>query len=497
MCLIGIDFGTTHCKAGAFSSDGRQLAIATAHTPAHADAYGTVWYPEEVWKTISGLVREVVAKLDPSEEVEGISASSVGESFILMDAHGEPVFPIIAWYDSRTLDQRDWWAQKLGEKRLREITGLPLDPIYSVNKLMWIREHAPEAYARGRRALLMADWITYKLCGSETTNYSLASRTMAFDLRSRKWSSEITQAAGIPEDIFGEAVPSSTRLGSLLPNVARELGLRPDIPVFAGGQDHICASLGAGLVGSGRMLNSTGTAETVLTIVGPDADISPMMTPGLTMGAHIFGNAYNAMATMRASGASIEWAIRELLGIAPDAPPDVKYGRFMDELRIGKAADTGLLFFPLLRGSLTPVNQPTVAGAFVGLRDTHTRTDMTRAVLEGVSLESAYMIEYLTEVTGVKPERVIAVGGGAKNPIWLQTKADILNLPVDVPSVGESAVFGAALLAGIGAGVYKDASEAGSTAGTAKTYTPDTARCEVYKKALAKYKEVREYILKI
>lgn len=488
--FIGIDFGTTHCKAGAFSRDGRELAIATARTPAHSDAAGTVWYPDEIWSTIVRLLQQVIAQLNPDDAVEGISTSSVGESFVLMDGKGEAVFPVIAWYDTRSMAERDWWQGHFGEERLRAITGLPLDPIYSASKLMWIRTHAPDAYRRGRRALLMADWIVYKLCGAQLTDFSQATRTMVFDLGKREWSFELMDAAGLPHDLFGEAVPSSYHAGGVLPDVARLTGLKPGVPCFTGGQDHVVATLGAGLVDAGRMLNSTGTAETALTVV--EGDITPMMTPGLTLGAHVIRDAYYAMGTMRAGGASIEWAIRELL---PGVSAESRYEAFMQEVAGGCAAETGLLFFPLLRGSLMPVNQPSATGGFWGLRDTHTRRDMLRAALEGVCFEAAYMIDHLRTITGVQPQRIIAVGGGTKNPFWLQTKSDALNMPVDVPAVGEAALLGAALLAGIGAGVYPDARAAGRVTGLAATYHPDGRRHEVLHRAFERYVAARQLML--
>jgi xylulokinase len=497
MCLIGIDFGTTRCKVAAFSLDGKPLAIAIAPTPTHSDEYGTIWYPNEIWQVIRQLMRKVVSELNSTDDIMGISASSVGESIVLMDADGKCLYPIIAWHDTRTLEERDWWAKEFGEHRLREITGLPLDPIYVINKLMWIRKHAPGAFAKATRALIIADWITYKLCGAEVTNYSLASRTMAFNLKEKTWSEDILDAANIPKTIFGEAVPSSTYLGGVTPEVADELDLASGIPVFAGGHDHICASLGAGLVDTGSILNSTGTAETALTLVSSDSDIWSAPAAGLTIGAHIFGDVYNAMGTMRTSGACIEWAIRELLRVPPGTPPDTKYGRLMESLLRGQSAETGLLFFPLLRGSLIPENRPEAAGSFVGLRDTHTQADMMKAVVEGVSLESAYMINYLEDMTGVETKRIVAVGGGTQNSIWLQTKANILGTPIDVPSVGESAVLGAALLAGIGAGVYNNVADAGRVTGVAKTYVPNPEKHELFRQIYANYVAIRDYIIDI
>ncbi|MGE5482954.1 MAG: FGGY-family carbohydrate kinase [Bacteroidota bacterium] len=502
MALLAIDFGTTNCKAGVFAQDGRQLAVATQRTPSHQDQWGTVWYAEEVWETVRVLVRQVVAEATSEEgSIEGISTSSVGESGVLLDAAGRPLYPIIAWYDTRTLAERDFWATHFGEQELRCLTGLPLDPIYSINKLMWMRTHAPEAVEGARRFLLMADWLAFKLSGEQVTNYSLASRTMSFDLAHRRFAEEILDLAGLPQDIFGEAVPSGTVIGGLLPEMAEELDLIQGIPVVAGGQDHVVASLGAGLASPGRLLNSTGTAETALAIV--QGDLSSMAAPGVTLGCHVVNDFVYAMTTMRASGASTEWALREFADLGQNRPssggqPAPGYETLLRLLEKGQAADKGLFFFPLLRGSLVPDNHPEATGAFLGLRDTHTRADLARAVFEGVCLEAAYEVDYLRQVTGVGLDRAIAVGGATKNPLWMQIKADVYGLPVDVPVVQEAALLGAAMLAGLGVGLYRNVAEAVvRTTQGAVTYAPDPERRAFWVSAQERYNSMRQTLLQL
>ncbi len=489
---MGIDFGTTRCKVGVYSRDGQEVAAATAYTPTHEDGFGTAWLAEKIWSTIALLISEVIQR--SPEDIEAISVSSVGESGVCLDGSGNPLFPIIAWYDARSSAQRAWWAESFGEEHIRSITGLPLDHIYSLCKLMWLREQFPGVFAKVQRFLLIADWFIYKLTNVQVTNYSLASRTMALDLAKRQWSSDLLEAVGIKASIFAPLVPSGQYVGGVLPSMARELGIKAGTSVVTGGHDHICASLGAGVVFPGQIMNSIGTSETALSaIVGDPGKIS---TSGLALGHHVVPDTYYAMGTMRASAVCIEWGINEVLGIASDILPETRYRALIDSAGKGRAAESGLFFLPQLRGSLIPNYRPLARGVFLGLEDRHTREDMVKAIIEGVCFDAAFMIEHVAETTGNKPQRITVVGGGTRNPLWLQTKADVLNLPVDVPSVDQAAPFGAAMLAGLGVGVYTDVREAvAQNCRIARTYLPDPERVALYAHAYSRYKKIRQPLI--
>jgi len=444
--LVGIDVGTTHLKAGAFTPTGELLARAQIETPAkHLPDGGAEYDPEAIWAGVAACVAEVRAAVPGP--VASVGIASMAEAGVLVDGAGRPVYPAIAWFDPRTRPQAERLAQQVGRESLFRRTGLFLMPKFGLLKLLWIKENAPEAYARGAAWLSMAEWIALKLTGRPASCPTLAARTLAYDLTAGGWMADLLAEVGVRPRLFGEIVPEGASLGGVTAEAAAATGLPAGTPVSLAGHDHPCAALAAGVTGPGQLLDSTGTAEAVI-----GAMVRPLLTPGalasqISQGPLPVPGLYGLQAGASASGGSVEWLRSELLA-----------GAGYDELiRLAEEAGqrpTGLLYLPHLAGGGPPAVNPSSRGALVGLSYGTTRGQVVRAVLEGTACELRQMVTAMEELVGTPFTRVIVTGGHTRNPVWLQIKADVLGRELVVPEVTEATLLGAALLGGVGGGMY-------------------------------------------
>lgn len=301
-------------------------------------------------------------------------------------------------------------------------------------------------------------------------DYSIASRTMMLDVRTRTWSEEILDHAKIPLEILPKTVPSGTLAGRVTAAAAQQCGLGEGTPVFTGGHDHICGALGAGVVEPGTVLDSSGTCEEILIAAKTLKECSELSRMGFNAGFHVVPDRYYLSGGIPASGAAVDWFRREFSGNSESIP-----------------GAKGLLFLPHLRGSSSPQRDKDSRGAFIGIRDTHRWGDFMQAVYEGVAFELRVCAEQL--LRGDQPRRVVSIGGGTKDSHWMQVKADVLNSKIEVPSVQECTAFGVALLAGVGAGIYQDPRDAArQTYRVGKTVTPRQETRALYDQLFQDYR---------
>ena len=481
--LLGLDLGTTNCKALAFDLDGRLVGSASAPTPAipstggnAADRSGPMYDAAALWQVSARLIREVVQQLGSDQRVAALTVASMGESGVLVDADGIPLAPVLNWYDRRTVPWNDWWRERLDEPTIYQITGLPLDHIYSAHKLLWHRQQDPATFERARTWLGLSDWITFCLTGARTTSYSMASRTMLFDLRTYSWSEELLRLTDLPVSLLPPALPSGEVIGEVTQNAARVTGLAPGTPVATGGHDHICAALAAGVIEPGIVLNSTGTTDTVLAALKAPILSWEVASSGLCCGCHAARDRYYLVGGIM-SGAVVSWMTR-LLGDG-DGPEVV--AELMEEAASVPVLARESWFLPYLGGSGPPDRDPDAWGAWLGLRLNHSRGDLVRSAMEGLCFALRYLLEGHRRVTGDPVRELRAVGGGTRNVWWQRLKADVLGLTIEVPDVSEVTARGAALLGGIAVGVYADAAQASARAyRPAERYQPDPARHAIY-----------------
>lgn len=477
--LLGLDVGTTSVKAVVYRTDGIAVGTSSLPTPTHVPRPGWAFYrPDELWQTVVAAIRGALADVPNPEEIASVAVASVGESGVLLDAAGAATTDSIAWFDSRTRPQARWLAERIGKDELFTRSGLSLQPIFSLNKLLWHREHEPDAWARSVRWLMLADFIAYRLCGDAATDLSLASRTLMLDLHHKRWDEQTLAQAEIDPGLLAPLVPGGSPLGQVTAGAAALTGLPVTAVVASGGHDHVCGALAAGVTRPGQMLNSLGTAEALfLPIAQPLAD-PKAGRQGYTQGAHVVGGGYYAFAGQYTSGASIEW-LRELLGAAADP---VAYEELIAGAERIPAGSLGVLFLPHLRLANPPYDDPRSRGALIGLTMDAGRDVVTRAICEGLALESRNTFEPLLaypEVTA--PQSVVAIGGGTRNPLLMRVKASVTNLIHHVVEAEEATALGAALLGGLGAGVYEDVDDAvGAMRYGQQAIAPESADIPVY-----------------
>lgn len=445
------------------------MARASVHTPTLYPRPTWAYYePEQLWRLTVQALRAALAQVDETrlQQIAGIAVTSMGEAGVPLDAHGQPTYDAIAWFDRRTQAQVAWLEREVGRERLFEISGLSLQPIFSLCKLLWLKANEPDAFARTVRWLNIADYIAFRLSGEQATDYSLASRTLALDLRRRRWAADLMRHVGIPPAIMAPLAESGTALGSVTPGAARETGLPPGTVVAAGGHDHVCGAFATGVTDPGSILNSLGTAEALFLPLP-----APIMNPalgaqGYTQGAHVVADRYYAFGGQYTSGASIEWA-RDLLGGEGYAP-------LIAEAATAPPGSLGVVFLPHLRFANPPIDDPHSRGAFLGLSSDVGRGALFRAVLEGLAYESRLSLEPLLAYTGAGAgSEITAIGGVTRNRLLMQIKATVLNRPFVVAGIEEATTLGAAMLGGIGAGIYTDADTARRTLRYARsTITP-------------------------
>ncbi|MBI1881600.1 MAG: carbohydrate kinase, partial [Chloroflexi bacterium] len=449
--LAGLDVGTTNIKAVIFDLSGQPVAEASVSTPTYYPQPTWAYYQaEELWQRTAEALRQATAQLDQPSRIVSIAVASMGEAAVPLDAHDQPTYDVIAWFDRRTQPQVDWLDQTIGKDRLFEITGLSLQPIFGLCKLLWLKENQPDAFARTVRWLNMADYIAYRLCGVAATDFSLASRLLALDLRHLRWASDLVREAGLSTDLFAPLCASGTRLGPVSPAASTATGLPVTAQVAAGGQDHVCGALALGITEPGQMLNSLGTAEAIfIPLKQPITD--PLMgRQGYTQGAHVVPGHYYTFGSVYTSGASIEW-FKEIVGGRLD------YAALTAEAESVPPGSLGVYFLPHLRQADTPFDDPQGRGAFIGLSTDTKRGALFRAVLEGIAYQTRHSVEPLLTYAGVeKLRQIYAIGGSTRNQLLMRIKAGVFNQPITVATVVEATSLGAAILGGLGAGVYAD-----------------------------------------
>lgn len=449
--LAGLDVGTTNIKAVIFDLSGQPVAEASVHTPTYYPQPTWAYYKaEELWQCTITALRQATAQLADPRQIVSIAVASMGEAAVPIDAHGQPTYDVIAWFDQRTQAQVDWLDRTIGKDRLFAISGLSLQPIFGLNKLLWFKENESDAFNHTVRWLNMADYIAYRLSGVQATDYSLASRTLALDLRRLEWATGLLHEVGISPEIFAPLCPSGTHLGPITPEASAATGLPTTVQVASGGHDHVCGALAAGVTEPGVMLNSLGTSETIFVSLRQPLTDPEMGRQGYTQGAHVVANNYYVFGAAYTTGACVDW-LRQIVG------SDLDYAALIAEAEQTPPGSLGVFFLPHLRLANPPYDDPKGRGAFIGLSTDVKRGTLFRAVLEGLTYESRHILESLQSFPGMAALRqIVTIGGNTRNPLLMRLKATVFNRPVTIATVTEATSLGAAILGGLGAGVYAD-----------------------------------------
>ncbi len=479
--LLGLDISTTATKALLIEPQGNVLA-----TAAQAYAVSTpqpLWSeqdPDLWWQGAVTSIRTLLAAsgIDPAAIV-GVGLTGQMHGLVLLDAADQALRPAILWNDQRTAAQCDEIRQRIGRERLLELTGNDALTGFTAPKLLWVRQHEPEIYARIAHVLLPKDYVRLRLSGDYAIDKADASGTLLLDLQRRHWSTELLDTLALPAHWFPPTYEGPAITGQLTAAAAEATGLQVGTPIIAGGGDQSAQAVGVGAVKSEIVALTLGTSG----VVFASAD-RPLYDPQARLQAfcHALPGCWHVMGVMLAAAGSLRW-YRDTL------TPGTDYDALLAPAAMIQPGCEGLLFLPYLTGERTPHPDPLARGAFIGLTVRHSQAHLTRAVLEGVGFGLRDSFELLHQV-GVGPLQQVRVsGGGARSPLWRQILAEILNRELVTVNTTEGAAFGAALLAGVGAGIWADVADAcAHTIRITGSTQPDPARAARYQAVYEHYR---------
>jgi len=465
--LAGIDLGSTTLKAIIYDTRGNVVASGCRPTerfhpdPTHPE--WTVWQPEQIWGGSAAAMKEAVAQIADPRKIKGVAVTGMGMDGLPIDEDGAWLYPMISWHCPRTQPQFDWWVNKVGAERTFSIGGNTLWRFSTALRLLWMAEHEPEILKRTYKWLLIEDFLNYMLCGKAATDYTMASCTLLFDQRKLDWSEEMLALSGIDRRLLCDAHPSGTFLGEVTPAAAEATGLPAGTPVVLGGHDYLCGALPVGAFKPGVILDVSGTWEIVLATIA-----QPVLTPeaqrtGVTVEAHVARNLY-AVWGGAVSSDMLEWYRKEYGFEAKheaEKCSGVDWEFLMADAARSPVGARGVLFLPHMSGAGCPVVDSRSLASFVGLSNFATKGDMLRAIIEGLDYQFLDIVKTMQNAMNVPSQgKLVVVGGAVRNKFWMQNKADMVGQTIEAPAVEDASPLGAAMLAGIGMGIYRDEQDA-------------------------------------
>ncbi|MGI6456778.1 MAG: FGGY-family carbohydrate kinase [bacterium] len=456
MSLIGLDIGTTGCKAIAFDHQGKILAQASQEYDILTPQPGWAEQDAElVFERALEILKTVIARVKDDDVPTAMAFSVQGEAVVPVDAAGRALRHMMLGMDTRTTKENQWLTEHFGAENLFSRTGMPLHTINTLPKLLWLREHEKDLFQRADQYLLYEDFLIRRLTGKAVISHCLASRTQMYDLAKQRWAEDILEKCGIETKRLAELAPADGGVDKLLPEWKSELGLKHDLLLISGGHDQACAALGSGVIEAGKAMVSTGTAEVVEVAMDSPQVNEALRKGNISVYRHTVPGLYLAMTLNHSGGLLLRW-FRDTF-----CEPQMVQGRELKQdtyeliLKDAPSGPTTLFVLPHFAGSGTPWLDTRSKGAILGMTFSTNRATLAKAILEGLTFELRVNLDLLRH-SGVPIEEMHAVGGGAKSLLWLQLKADICQVPLRVPQVTEAACLGAAILAGVGSGVYPD-----------------------------------------
>jgi xylulokinase len=490
MSLMGLDVGTTGCKATVVSIDGDVCSYAYKEYSVANPQLG--WFeldPEDVWEAVKYVLGKSVAE-HGIKDVTAICVSSFGEAAVPVDRQGNVLYNSLLYTDIRGTEQCQGLVDKIGLENIMQLTGLHAHPMYTINKLMWFKENKSEVYEKAWKFMLFGDYILYKLGNVAAIDYSLASRTMGFNVIKKTWEVTVLEAAGIDEGVFSEPVESGTVIGNIRADIADELGLSPDTKLVTGGHDQVCAAVGSGIIREGIAVNGIGTVECITPAFSEAILNKSMLKNHFACVPHAKKGMYVTYAFNFTGGSLLKWYRDNFAQL--EKREAERLSKNVYAMLDAKASDspTRILILPHFAGAGTPFMDTSAKGAILGLDFDTDSGDLYRAMLEGVTYEMMYNIECLEE-SGVRIEELRAVGGGAKSRFWLQIKADIMNRKITTLDVDEAGTIGTVIIAGVATGVFSSIDAAvDELIKVKRVFYPDEKNRQIYEENYEKYKTI-------
>lgn len=466
MKIGGLDIGTTGCKITVFDERGDIAGKAYRDYPVRRASFGHEIDVSAMTESVFDVLSEMSARFP---DIASIGVTSFGETFVLTDENGLPLCDSMLYTDPRGKDELRELTSKISETEITAITGLSPHEMYSISKIMWVKKHRPDLYAGAKHIFLIEDYIIFRLTGTANITYSLATRTMAFDLKNLCWSEKIFDAAGVDIAKMSKPVQAGTVAGKW-----------KGISIVSVAHDQVAACAGAGVFDEKTACEGAGTVECLTPVYNSLPDVSVMASGNYCIVPHVIPGKYCAYAFSYTGGALIKWCV-DTFG------KDGTYDSL--EKPCSKDEPTGLLVLPHFAGAATPYMDTGSKGAIIGLTTATSPSDIYRACMEGVCYEM--MLNYETlKPSGISFDRINASGGGARSSLWMQMKADVLNIPITALLTIDAGTAGCAMVAAVSAGLFKDIGDAADVMvrkGT--TYYP---RRDIHEKYMTVYERYRK-----
>ena len=532
MKIAGLDIGTTGCKCTVFNEHGTYMGKAYRDYPVKRYTDSHEIDVSVIMDAVYEVIKEMTAQYP---DIAGIGVTSFGETFVLTDEDGTPLHKAMLYTDPRGREECRKLREKLGAEAIAQVTGLRPHEMYSISKLMWMKKNRPDVYEKAAHAFLMEDYVVFHLTGVAQIDYSLATRTMAFDIRNLCWSREVLEAAGIEERLFSRAVPTGTAAGTVTPEAAVCTGLAPETVIVSVSHDQVAAAVGAGAFDGETAVDGAGTVECLTPVYDAMPDINVMYQGYFSVVPYVIPEKYVAYAFSYTGGALMQWctdtlakqekltakeqklSVNSLLereyawqhnisqstgkgedntetqGVSQENSKEGLSEEVWESL-IQNTDPSGLLVLPHFAGAATPYMDTGSKGAVIGLTTATTTADLYRGCMEGVVYEM-YLNYKKLEGSGIHFEKLHATGGGAHSKVWMQMKADVLDLPITALKTVDAGTVGSAMLTGVAIGLFKNLEDAAChMVEETTTYYPRKEKHEKYMRIYERYEKVYEAV---
>lgn len=483
MSFMGVDIGTTGCKVIAFDINGKALSAAYREYPLICSFPGWAELDARiVINSCKDCIAQVASSVKDSDLVTALAVSSQGEAFTVIDDNGEFLCNAMVSFDTRSQKQVTELTEQLGLNNLYQITGHSPHTMFTLFKLAWLRENHPEILDKARNILCFQDMLGFELTGETVIDFSLAARTMMWDVHKRKWSQPILDSIGIEQNVLPRAVQSGQVIGKVKKQLCEQLNLSCDVVVVAGGHDQPCGALGAGVVEPDIAIYATGTVECISPAFNKLLLNDTLRESNLATYPHVVEGLYTTVAFNFTGGNLLRWFRDEFGGEEVRLARENSQDPYELILQQVPSEPTNIMVLPHFVTTGTPHFDSSATGAILGLKLTTSRGEVIRALLEGVTYEMRLNVEILAQA-GIEIKQLRAIGGGAKSDIWMQIKSDIIGLPIVSLNINEAACLGAAILAAVGCRSVSSIKDA------AKLWVRPSKVFEPFKKNVALYNQ--------
>lgn len=483
MYFLGIDTSTTSSKALIIDGEGNVVAVASSqHTLQTPHPLWSEQNPEEWWTAVAASIRAALEKAGiEGQQIQAVGLTGQMHGLVILDEAGKVLRPAILWNDQRTQSQCDEIHRRIGKEAFIRMSGNVALTGFTAPKILWVAENEPEVYAKIHHVLLPKDYIRYCLTGDYAMDKADGAGTVLFDIQKRDWSIEILRALDIDPAWMPKTYEGTEITGVVSEKAAAMTGLKAGTPVVAGGGDQAAGAVGVGAVEPGVVMMTVGTSGVVFATT-PSGLVEP--EGRLHAFCHAVPGMWHFMGVMLSAAGSLQW-YRDTMA------PEMNFDALLTEAEGVPAGSEGLVFLPYLSGERTPYPDPMARGAWIGLTVRHTRGHLTRALLEGVAFGLKDSFTLLQNAGLGQVHQVRASGGGVKGALWRQILASVLEAELVTVNTSEGAAYGAALLAGVGAGNWSDVATAcKATIKITGSTQPEPAEMETYRKIYPLYREL-------